>query len=72
MASIECAVYNSDRIAVSELAKSCLKSQFWKQRNIKKTSVTFDEGLQSVRYNDLQDLVEIGKIFRYYWCKIQI
>ena len=43
MASIECAVYNSDRIAVSELAKSCLKSQFWKQRNIKKTSVTFEK-----------------------------
>ena len=29
----------------------------------KKISAVFDEGLQRICYNQLQDLVEIGKIF---------
>ena len=29
----------------------------------KKISAVFDEGLQRICYNDLQDLAEIGKIF---------
>ena len=37
----------------------------------KKISVVFDEALQRMRYNELEDLVEIGKIFICF-CKNQI
>ena len=49
-------------LIVSELALLCSKSQLWNQRNIKKISVVFDEGLQKIGYNELEDLVEIAKI----------
>ena len=29
----------------------------------KKISVVFDEGLQRISYNELEDIVEIGRIF---------
>ena len=32
----------------------------------KKISAVFDEGLQRICYNDLQDLAEIGKIFIFF------
>ena len=37
----------------------------------KKISVVFDEGLHRIFYNQLEDLVEIGKIFICF-CKNQI
>ena len=37
----------------------------------KKISVVFDEGLHRICYNQLEDLVEIGKIFICF-CKNQI
>ena len=38
----------------------CLKSQLYNQRN-KKISAVFDEGLQKICYNELEDLLEIAK-----------
>ena len=37
----------------------------------KKISVVFDEGLQRISYNELEDLVEIGKVFICF-CKSKI
>ena len=41
------------------------------QKKHKKISVVFDEGLQRICYNELEDLVEIAKIFICF-CKNQI
>ena len=63
-------------LIVSELALLYLKSQLWNQRNIKKLVLYliiewFDEGLQGICYNELEDLVKIAKIFICF-CKNQI
>ena len=43
-----------------------------KLKKNKKISVVFDKRLQRICFNDLQDLVKIGKIFICFFCKNQI